>query len=108
MFDAAHADRAILGSPEDAARDAVPLARLESEIAELAANLHAGMARFLDLLAEFDRREGWHGFHSCADWLSFRCGISAVAARDPVRVAPALEGLPRIRAAFRLGPPRSP
>ena len=47
--------------------------RLGNEIAELSAHLDAATARLLDLIREFDAREGWaNGFCSCADWLSWR------------------------------------
>jgi hypothetical protein len=77
--------------------------QLESEIASLAARLWAGTARFLSLVGEFDRREGWAGFNSCAQWLSWRCGLSPVTAREQVRVARALESLPSIAEAFGRG-----
>ena len=62
--------------------DEVPLERLEAEICELAGHLAAGECRWLLLLREFDRREGWAGWglHSCAHWLSYRCGIGLQAA----------------------------
>jgi hypothetical protein len=41
--------------------------RLGHEIAKLAAHLDAAVARLLDLIREFDAREGWNnGFRSCA------------------------------------------
>ena len=57
------------------------------------------------LIAEFDRREGWADglSHSCAHWLSWKCGIDIGAAREKVRVARALEGLPLISAAMARG-----
>ena len=57
------------------------------------------------LIAEFDRRHGWSdGFtKSCAHWLSWKCGLDLGAAREKVRVARALEGLPRISAAMSRG-----
>jgi hypothetical protein len=57
------------------------------------------------LLAEFDRRGGhvgW-GIASCAHWLTWKCGIGLVAAREKVRVARALEGLPKLADAMRRG-----
>ncbi|MEX2148006.1 MAG: hypothetical protein WED01_13420, partial [Candidatus Rokuibacteriota bacterium] len=48
----------------------VELDRLGNEIAELSAHLNAATARLLDLIREFDAREGWaNGFRSCAAWL---------------------------------------
>src|SRR5882672_3559689 len=78
---------------------------LERELTTLAAHLNAGNYRFLVLLAEFDRRGGhvgW-GIVSCAHWLQWKCGIGLVAAREKVRVARALEGLPKIADAMRRG-----
>ena len=75
---------------------------LEAQITELWGNINAATAHFLALLAEFDRREGWaqHGVANCAHWLSWQCGIGAVAAREKVRTARTLESLPKIQAAF--------
>jgi len=82
-----------------------PLELLEREITELASHIHAATCRWLGLVAEFDRREGWAdwGCRSCAHWVSWRCGIAPVAAREHVRVARRLESLPRVRAAFAEG-----
>jgi len=85
--------------------ESVPDARLEDEITTLAGHLNAATARFLKLVAEYDRREAckaW-GSKSCADWLSWRCGISPVAAREQLRVARALGDLPAISAEFAAG-----
>ena len=40
---------------------------------------------------------------NCAHWLSWQCGIGAVAAREKVRTARALESLPKIAEAFGEG-----
>jgi len=51
------------------------LEQLGDEIAELSAHLDAATVRLLDLIREFDIREGWgNGFRSCAAWLSWRVG----------------------------------
>lgn len=78
---------------------------LEAQITELAGHLNAGNHRFLVLTAEFDRRKGWAtaGCNSCAHWLNLKCGIDMGAAREKVRVANALEGLPQISAAMARG-----
>jgi hypothetical protein len=70
-----------------------------------AADLAAAMARWLALVAEFDRREGWRvsGCHSVAHWLSWKCGISPVTGRQHARVARALTELPLVAAAFAAG-----
>jgi hypothetical protein len=78
---------------------------LERELTTLAAHLNAGNYRFLKLLAEFEHRgghAGW-GIASCAHWLAWKCGISLIAAREKVRVARALEGLPILSEAMRKG-----
>ena len=78
---------------------------VERELTALMGHLNAGNYRFLVLLAEFERRAGHVGIGlaSCAHWLSWRCGIGLVAAREKVRVARALEGLPRVADAMRRG-----
>ncbi|NIP57957.1 MAG: DUF222 domain-containing protein, partial [Gemmatimonadetes bacterium] len=78
---------------------------LEHEILTLEAHLQAAKHRFLVLLAEFDRREGWRlaEHRSCAHWLHHRSGMSLRTAREHVRVARALESLPRISAAIGRG-----
>jgi hypothetical protein len=70
-----------------------------------AVRMAAATAAWLRLVAEFDERGGWHGvgMHSCAHWLAWQCGLSPGAAREHVRVAKALRGLPRIQAAFGAG-----
>src|SRR5262249_40983588 len=73
------------------------LDRLGDQIAELSAHLDAATARLLDLIREFDARNGWNnGFRSCAGWLSWRVGLDPGAARERVRVARALGSLPRL------------
>jgi hypothetical protein len=78
---------------------------LEAEITELCGHINAAEYRFLKLVAEFDRAEGWarHGLASCAQWLNWQCGLGAVAARERVRTARALERLPKLSAAFARG-----
>src|SRR3989442_2788834 len=86
------------------AMDTRSLDRLGDEIAELSAHLDAATARLLDLIREFDVREGWNtGFRSCAAWLSWRVGLDPGAARERVRVACALETLPRLAQALARG-----
>ncbi len=80
------------------------LDRLGDEIAVLSAHLDAATARLLDLIREFDAREGWsNGFRSCAAWLSWRVGFAPGAAREHVRVARALGALPRLSQALARG-----
>ena len=82
-----------------------PLPELEAQITELAGHLNAANHRWLMLIAEFDRREGWAdgSSPSCAHWLGWKCGIDLGAARERVRVARALERLPLISAAMARG-----
>ena len=78
---------------------------LEAKITELWGHINAAESQFLELIAEFDRHEGyfWHGLASTAQWLSWQCGIGEVAARERVRTARALAVLPAVSAAFRAG-----
>lgn len=78
---------------------------LAREITAGAVRLAAATAAWLRLVAEFDRREGWHaiGIASCAHWLAWQCGMSPGTAREHVRVARSLHDLPLIRAAFADG-----
>ncbi len=78
---------------------------LEQQITQLAANINAANYRLLVLIAEFDNQRGWAswGCKSCAHWLNWKCGIALGAAREKVRVAHALAGLPKVAAAFASG-----
>ncbi|GAA4422548.1 HNH endonuclease signature motif containing protein [Georgenia halophila] len=83
-----------------------PLGEVEAELATLAARIASATCRFLQLVAEFDARDGWMevaGMVSTAQWLSWRCGMSTVTAREHVRIARALAGLPLIAQAFAEG-----
>ncbi len=90
---------------EQRAERALSIENLANEITELAGHLNAGNHRFLVLIAEFDRCEGWidSATHSCAHWLNWKCGIALGAAREKVRTARALEHLPRISGAMERG-----
>ncbi|MEA3109522.1 MAG: hypothetical protein QOI88_4127, partial [Gammaproteobacteria bacterium] len=78
---------------------------LEAQITELAGQLNAANYRWLTLIAEFDRRQAWAdgSLHSCAHWLNFKVGLNLGAAREKVRVAHALAGVPKIAAAMARG-----
>jgi Domain of unknown function (DUF222)/HNH endonuclease len=82
-----------------------PLPALAAAITAGAVRLAAATAAWLRLIAEFDEREGWHGYGiaSCAHWLAWQCGLSPGAAREHVRVARALRSLPLVDAAFSEG-----
>jgi hypothetical protein len=84
---------------------ALSLDELENELATLASHLYAGTCRWLELVAEIDRRGGWaeSGRASCAEWLAWRCALTPRTAREHVRVARRLEELPLTHAAFARG-----
>ncbi len=79
--------------------------RLEAEAATLAAHLAAATCRFLDVVAELDRREAWTGWEarSMAHWVSWKCGVGSRAAHEHVRVARALAELPVTHGEFARG-----
>jgi len=79
--------------------------RLETQITELSAHIHAATYRLLELIREYDDSHGWTGpgLNSCAHWLNWKCGINLGAAREKLRVAHALKELPKISDQFRLG-----
>ena len=81
------------------------VSELAAQITELTGHLNAAHYRWLSLIAEFDRLQGWSdgSTPSCAHWLNWQCGIDLGAAREKVRVAHALEKLPRIAAAMACG-----
>jgi len=89
----------------ESVEDRQSLEELGEDICRLAASLAATTSRWLMMIAEFDRSEGWGGVgvKSCAHWLSWRCGLSPGAGREHVRVARALLDLPLIAAAFAAG-----
>jgi hypothetical protein len=75
---------------------------LEDKIATLASHIYAGTCRWLELVAELERRGGYADC-SVAQWLAWRCALSPRAAREHVRVARSLAGLPLIHEAFASG-----
>jgi hypothetical protein len=83
----------------------VPIARLEADIASLAADLARRLERWLALVAEFDRRGGARqsGFRGTAEWLAWHCGLNQRTARDHVRVARALVERPLVREGLASG-----
>ena len=85
--------------------DEAALETLESQITEVWGHINTATYRFLELLGEFDRTRGWarHGLANCAQWLNWQCGINGSAAREKVRVARALDDLPKISDSFRQG-----
>jgi len=89
----------------DPALSALTRDELESQITELAGQLNAANFRWLLLIGEFDRRNGWADgrLRSCAHWLNFKVGLNLGAAREKVRVAHALPNVPKIAAAMARG-----
>jgi hypothetical protein len=57
---------------------------LEDEIATLASHIYAGTCRWLELVAELDRRGGFAGC-TVAQWLAWRCALTPRSAREHVR-----------------------
>src|SRR5579875_3744441 len=96
--------------PDDLALDHRPPSdltnrELQDAVCILAAHIAAATCRWLQLVAELDRRQvhfEW-GCRSTAELLSLRCGIALGAAHQHVRVARRLEELPAVRAAFAAG-----
>lgn len=81
-------------------------AQLGQAISLLSAQINSANHHLLRLIAEFDRSGGWRErgtMRSCAHWLVARCGITLGAAREKVRVARQLEGLPEVNDAFSEG-----
>ncbi|MCC5870563.1 MAG: DUF222 domain-containing protein [Gammaproteobacteria bacterium] len=92
------------GEPE-VPEDVPQREHLERRITELAAHVHAATAQLLSLVRAYDELDGWAGTgaKSCAHWLNWSCGISLGVAREKVRVAHALGGLPLISKCFDHG-----
>jgi hypothetical protein len=78
---------------------------LGDRISSLAAHIDAALCEWLELVAEFDRREAWAewGMSSCAHWLAWTCSLSLRTAREHARVAGRLAAFPLTAAAFRRG-----
>lgn len=79
---------------------------LGREITLLSAQINIANYRLLKLIAEFDLRGAWRcegAVRSCAHWLAAHCGMSIGAARERVRVARRLAGLPEVEQAFSGG-----
>lgn len=90
------------------AHDEVPwnAGELGRAITLLAGQINAANYRLLKLIAEFDLCGGWKcggAMRSCAHWLVANCGIDLGAAREKVRVARRLAGLPEVEGAFASG-----
>jgi hypothetical protein len=59
--------------PASDRHDPLSIGELASAITELAGHLNAANRRWLGLIAEFDRRQGWSDWvtRSCAHWLNW-------------------------------------
>jgi len=86
------------------------LAALSSEAlmdsaAETARQMGALVGRFVELVGELDRREGWRaeGATSLETWVVERCGVSVPTARAWTHVAGRLFDLPQLAAALSTG-----
>ncbi|MCZ2821524.1 DUF222 domain-containing protein [Modestobacter sp. VKM Ac-2977] len=91
--------------PRQPVESVEPIEALGDRICAGAVQLAAATASWLRLVAEFDEREGWGGvgITSCAHWLAWKCSLTPGTARQHVRVARALRGLPLTSAAFSAG-----
>ncbi len=70
-------------------RDVSEAQKVGDEIARIAANVDAGMARMLACIRQFDVSGEWYrqGFLTCAHWLMWRIHLTEAVARERVRVA---------------------
>ncbi|MDN5820528.1 MAG: HNH endonuclease [Brachybacterium sp.] len=93
--------------PEARARLTRPAAEeLGARIQQQAAMIAEATCELLLMVGEFDARGGlgWFGgLKSTAHWLSWSCSMSPGTAREHVRVARALPGMPLTVAEFRAG-----
>jgi hypothetical protein len=73
--------------------------------AETARRMGALVGRFVELVGELDRREGWRaeGATSLEAWVVERCGVSVPTARAWTHVAGRLFDLPQLAAALSTG-----
>jgi hypothetical protein len=80
-------------------------AQLAEEIAVLATHIDAALHRLLTCIRAFDESGEWatQGAISCAHWLSWRIHLDLGTAREKVRVARALGGLPAMDGSLRCG-----
>jgi hypothetical protein len=95
----------VAGAVMEADTESGSVEGLEAEICAFAGNLAAATARFVLLVAEYDRKRGWErwGCRSCVGWLSWKCGMGAHAARERLRVGHALARLAIVRGEFEVG-----
>ena len=80
--------------------------QLGHEITLLSSQINIANYRLLKMISEFYVRGAWRcggAMQSCAHWLAARCNMTIGAAREKVRVARCLCGLPEVDAAFASG-----
>ena len=89
----------VLTTVDPARSDAeLSIEELGSRIVGMAGRVAAATCRWLLLVAQFDRRQGWRqfGLWSTARWLSHHAGIARRTAVEQVRVARALAAFPQL------------
>ena len=79
--------------------------QLAERIRVAASEQTAHQAWWFSLIAEFDRREGYleFGMRTCAEFLSWWCGLDGRTAREQLRVIRKLQGLALVQAEFEAG-----
>ena len=79
--------------------------QLSDKIVSLRQRICAAEARWLAMVAELDRRNGWvtAGCLSMVDWLMARCGMARSTAKERVRVAHELRRRPLVAEQFAAG-----
>jgi hypothetical protein len=97
--------RACVDGADPHHRDADEVDALGEAYVLLEAHIEAATQRSLAMLAEIDLRRGWErsGYPSCAHWVVARCRIDLGTAREKVRTARALAGLPLTNEAMARG-----
>lgn len=85
--------------------EAASTAELTDAIGQLHGMMTAAQRHLLAAIAECERREAWveDGSRSMADWVAARLSVPVRTARETVRVAQALPGLPMIDGALGRG-----
>ena len=93
-------ETAVSGTP-----DLVAIDELDRNILNLCTRINAETYELLVMIREFDQRGGFlkWGLDSTPKWLAWRCDLTLATAREKVRVAQALEHLPRVSEACSSG-----
>src|SRR4051812_5832276 len=89
----------------DTELDALSTRELRSRLVADRAAIDAAEARWLSMLAEFDRRCGWavDGHRDCGSWLIHNCGMARSTAKDRLRIAHELHRRPVLAQALAGG-----